>query len=141
MEWLEDEATLSRVSSEGVIEGHELFSAGKGRNRRIVAVAHPKGEGQGCAIARLVDLFAQWQHEAPKAARRVTVAEPPKALIELGQLQAVIYRSSKWGRRAPKGRDYFHDFESPRPVLAADDNERLHVVGGDYRITTDGIEG
>lgn len=140
IEWLEDEATLSRVSSEGEVEGHELFSSGKGRRRRIVAVRHPRGE-RNCAIARLVGLFADWQQEAPSSARVVTVADPPQALIELGQLRAVWYRSSKWGRRAPRGRDYLHEFESPRPVLAADDQERLHVVGGAYRITSDGIEG
>lgn len=61
----------------------------------------------------------------------------PRVLIEIGQLTSVTYRTSKGGERA----DWIHDHRLPLPVLAWDaETGDLHIVGGGYCITDDGIE-
>lgn len=62
----------------------------------------------------------------------------PPVVVDLGELLAVVYRSSKW---VGYPRTYIHYMEDP-PRLASDvEGRRLYVVGGSYRITARGIEG
>lgn len=75
---------------------------------------------------------------APKRGRTVTVAKRPRVLVEIGELVAVTYRTSKGGTRRD---DWIHEHSRPRPRLAYDaETGALHIVGGAYRITEDGIE-
>jgi hypothetical protein len=75
----------------------------------------------------------------PKRITRAEVATAPATLVKLGELQNVTYTAKKG--KDPIA-DYTHDFEVPRPVLAADpETRRLHVVGGDYKIEERGIVG
>ena len=60
-------------------------------------------------------------------------------LTELGELVSVTYRTRKRGESA---QFFEHEFEGKRPRLGMDiRNKRLHLVGGDYTVTADGITG
>jgi len=61
----------------------------------------------------------------------------PTALVKLGELSEVTYKSAKFDGRQ---RLYVHKFKNSRPVLAASADGRLFIVGGDYKITERGIE-
>lgn len=92
------------------------------------------------ALERAKKTFHKWQDRGPIAVRTRTV-KAPKALrgaaAELGKLVAVTYRSDKFTGRE---QDYEHDFKRPLPSLVTDsDGRSLHVVGGGYSITPDGI--
>ncbi len=74
--------------------------------------------------------------------RRIINAKPsprPRALVELGRLEAVTYSTTKGGERA----HWEHEFGEEggrKPILAMDpDTQRLHVVGGDYTVEDRGI--
>ena len=71
--------------------------------------------------------------------KRVALAKPARELVQLGELHAVTYTAKK-GRRAAA--DYHHEFESPKPVLAANPKTKeLHIIGGGYDIKPEGIVG
>lgn len=51
----------------------------------------------------------------------------------------MVYRTHKRGESAQL---FEHEFEGRRPWLAMDiDNKRLHLLGGSYTVTADGITG
>lgn len=64
----------------------------------------------------------------------------PKVATELGQLVAVTYRTVKGGEKA----EWEHEFGEnggKLPRLVVDPKtKRLHIVGGDYTVTSAGIE-
>lgn len=79
-----------------------------------------------------------WGIPAKKISRR-KVSKRPKVLTELGEMTEVTYKTHKRGEKA---RFFTHDFEGKKPTLAMDiENERLHIVGGDYTVKADGITG
>lgn len=50
-----------------------------------------------------------------------------------------MYRTNKRGHGMTS---YMHEFEGDKPDLLMDiDNRRLHVAGGNYTVTREGIEG
>lgn len=58
----------------------------------------------------------------------------------VGELRGLIYRAT----RSPgdPARTYVHFFNERRPVLATNaGGTRLYIVGGRYRVTSNGIEG
>jgi hypothetical protein len=64
---------------------------------------------------------------------------PPKWLVEIGDLRAVVYDSDKGGEGKEK---YIHHFKNPKPKLATDPKgERLYVAGGGYHTNWRGIVG
>jgi hypothetical protein len=75
-----------------------------------------------------------------KKTKTVKPSPAPRELVQLGTLEAITYSTSK-------GKEGFHHWEHEfgedggrKPTLAMDpDNERLHIVGGDYTVTDDGI--
>lgn len=72
---------------------------------------------------------------------RARVSPPPRALAQLGELEAIVYRTAKHGSRTASYEHEFGETGKPRPTLAVDpSNDRLHVVGGGYRVTRRGIE-
>jgi hypothetical protein len=80
-----------------------------------------------------------WGRE-PNAIKRVRVPRRPHQLVQLGTLEAITYSATK-GKRGQLT-DYVHDFEGPRPTLAADPRtKKLHIVGGKYTIEDRGIVG
>jgi len=61
-------------------------------------------------------------------------------ITPVGELRGLIYRAT----RSPgdPARTYVHFFNERRPVLATNTTgTRLYIVGGRYRVTSNGIEG
>jgi hypothetical protein len=91
-------------------------------------------------VQRAIDFRRDFHWGIP--ARRITrrtVSPAPRVLTELGELVSVVYRTRKRGEPVEL---YEHEFERRRPRLTMDiKNKRLHVVGGQYTVTPDGITG
>jgi hypothetical protein len=69
------------------------------------------------------------------------VSPLPKTLAKLGELEAVVYRTAKHGERRASYEHEFGETGKRKPILALDPiNKRLHVVGGEYTVTSRGIE-
>lgn len=67
------------------------------------------------------------------------VHKQPEVAVKLGELHAVTYRTKKKGEKIQL---FEHHFEGKKPWLAMDvDNKRLHLLGGSYTVTADGITG
>lgn len=68
------------------------------------------------------------------------ISKPPRAAVKLGKLEGVIYKTQKKGNKGKVS--YIHEFEENIPDLLMDiDNKRLHIAGGSYTVTEDGITG
>jgi len=79
-----------------------------------------------------------WGYGA-KAVSTRSLSPTPRTLVQLGKLQAVTYNTKKKGERA---NFFVHDFEGSQPILAMDiRNKKLHIIGGSYTVTDDGITG
>lgn len=79
-----------------------------------------------------------WGIPARRLKRR-KVSPEPKVLTELGELVSVTYRTRKRGESA---QFFEHEFEGRKPRLGMDvRNKRLHLVGGTYTVTKEGITG
>jgi hypothetical protein len=63
----------------------------------------------------------------------------PETVTQLGRLRAVIYRSDR--RQPGRPRTFIHFFDTPPLLTCSPEGRRLYVVGGDYRVTSRGIEG
>lgn len=72
---------------------------------------------------------------------RARVATAPRALVKLGTLEEVTYRTAKGDEGIA---DYVHQFGEEggkKPILTMTPNgKQLHIVGGSYRVTQRGIE-
>jgi hypothetical protein len=71
---------------------------------------------------------------------RLRLISRPQPITPVGELRGVIYRAS----RSPgdPARTYVHFFNKRLPVLATNSTgTRLYIVGGRYRVTSNGIEG
>jgi hypothetical protein len=85
-------------------------------------------------------LYREFNRFEPRAV--ITVRHSrliPPVVVELGQLAGLIYRSDKWQRGQP--RRYIHFFEEPPRLVSSLDGSQLYVIGGNYQVTQDGIEG
>ena len=61
-------------------------------------------------------------------------------IAPVGQLRGLIYRASRAPGEQPK--NYVHFFKDRLPTLAANPSgTRLYIVGGQYRVTRNGIHG
>lgn len=98
-------------------------------------------ENPGDELGQAEDFYRRfhWGRKA-KRLRRVKLAPTPRALVELGSLEAVTYAARKGAEGLV---DYVHSFGEEggrKPVLAADPkSRRLHIVGGDYDVQGRGI--
>jgi len=63
----------------------------------------------------------------------------PPVVVELGELVGLIYRSDKGQRGNPL--TYIHRMEDPPRLVSNIEGTQLYIVGGSYRITSQGIEG
>ena len=97
---------------------------------------------QGLALAAYIDPAAIEEYESrtlrkATTARVVDVDPPAGILTTLGPVLAVTYEGTLQGDFAL----YEHTFEDHAgPILMVDANNRLHLVGGDYRVSDLGIE-
>ena len=75
----------------------------------------------------------------PRTLRRQCPRLMPKVLVNLGELRGLIYSSDK--EQCGRPRTFIHFMETP-PLLASDaGGKQLYIVGGNYRVTSRGIEG
>jgi hypothetical protein len=97
---------------------------------------------QGCdsSFKTAHELFERFHSFAPpKMLRRQCPRLMPKVLVNLGELRGLIYRSDK--EQCGRPRTFIHFMETP-PLLASDpEGKQLYIVGGNYRVTSRGIEG
>lgn len=86
------------------------------------------------------ELFERFHSFAPdRNLRRQCRRLMPKVLVNLGELRGLIYRSDK--EQCGRPRTFIHFMETP-PLLASDESgKQLYIVGGNYRVTSLGIEG
>lgn len=122
--------------------GRRLATNPKGRKRsaraRMVGGDDDDDTNDLVDKARKFRKDFHWGIPGKKITRR-KIAKRPKVLTELGEMTEVTYKTHKRGEKA---RFFTHDFEGKKPRLAMDiENKRLHVVGGDYTVTADGITG
>ncbi len=85
-------------------------------------------------------LFERFHSFAPPhTLRRHCRRLMPKVLVNLGELRGLIYSSDK--EQCGRPRTFIHFMETP-PLLATDSSgKQLYIVGGNYRVTSRGIEG
>lgn len=98
------------------------------------AKRNPGGE-----LERAKRTAKMWNEFDATGARKVKVRSRviPRHLVKLGDLDSVVYRSNKYGG---KPKLYEHRFKRPLPVLTSDpDGRAMHIVGGGYKITGDGL--
>lgn len=90
--------------------------------------------------AEALDRFERLHWGRP--ARKVTTHEmrAPRALAELGRLEAVEYFTNKKGDGPSIYRHAFGEEGGRKPRLAVDvETDRLVIVGGDYTVEDRGI--
>lgn len=63
----------------------------------------------------------------------------PPAVVDLGQLVGLIYRSGNWQPGRPQ--TYIHFMQNPPRLVSSPDGRQLYIVGGRYQVTPRGIEG
>lgn len=105
-----------------------------GRKRSRGVRGNPSSE-----LERAKRTAEMWNEFPATGGRRVKVRSRtiPQHLVKLGDLDSVVYRSKKYGG---KPKLYEHRFKRPLPVLTSDpDGRAMHIVGGGYKITGDGI--
>lgn len=92
------------------------------------------------ALADALNLFARFHCYPPGRLDRVRCPRSiPRVLVRLGRLKGLVYSSDRG--QPGKPRTFIHFLETP-PVLASDaSGRRLFIVGGNYRVTRNGIEG
>ncbi len=77
---------------------------------------------------------------APRKEVRVSTSPRPRELVELGRLEAVTYSTKKGDEGLQHYEHEFGEDGGRKPVLALDPTtDRLHVVGGDYKVEDRGI--
>lgn len=71
---------------------------------------------------------------------RVKPSPRPRQLVRLGRLEAVTYSTKKGRERSAHWEHLFGEEGGRKPSLAVDpSNQRLHIVGGDYKVEDRGI--
>ena len=76
----------------------------------------------------------------PKRNVSVTPSPRPRELVELGKLEAVTYSTKKGDEGFAHYEHEFGEEGGQKPVLALDpETNRLHIVGGGYRVEDRGI--
>lgn len=89
---------------------------------------------------QVIDLFRTWSGFEPSEVIEMSMYSRtiPRYLVKLGDLAGVIYESDKWDG---KPIEYIHEFKvkSKRPILCADANGQLYIIGGNYKVTHRGI--
>jgi hypothetical protein len=86
---------------------------------------------------RLFEVFHSFA--PPHIFRQPCRRELPRVLVKLGELRGLIYSSDK--EQCGRPRTFIHFMETP-PLLACDaTGKQLHIIGGNYCVTSRGIEG
>lgn len=76
----------------------------------------------------------------PSRAIRVKTSPRPRELVEIGKLEAVTYSTMKGDEGLQHYEHMFADKGGRKPRLAFDPKtDRLHIVGGGYKVEDRGI--
>jgi len=128
--------------------GRLLATNPKGRRRRVRVARLVEGDDddvddmESDLVERAREFREKFHWGIPgRKVRRRKVASPPRVATKLGELVNVTYKTKKRGEKA---QHFIHEFGEEggrRPTLAMDiENKKLHIVGGDYDVTADGIK-
>jgi hypothetical protein len=86
---------------------------------------------------QLFELFHSFA--PPGVLRQHCQRQVPHVLVKLGELRGLIYSSDK--EQCGRPRTFIHFMETP-PILACDPaGKQLYIIGGNYCVTSRGIEG
>lgn len=87
-------------------------------------------------IAKAARLYEEFREQKPQRGRRIDL-EIPKSLMVMGELDAVLYRTTRRNRTEK----YKHTFsDGSRPFLcAAPGRNQLFIIEGRYHVTDRGI--
>ena len=101
-----------------------------------------RGNPSDAEWQKALDLFSDFHEFLPDA---VTVASIPRKsmpslVVKVGELVSLTYRSNKWDKNE-RSVDYTHKFKQSLPVLVSDADGNLYIIGGNYKITSQGIVG
>jgi len=90
------------------------------------------------SIARAVRLFTGFRGANPAEVRSIQIPATPRVVLTIGDLVAIVYLTERDGELVQAT----HRFKkSARPILAVTpDGHTLLILGGDYRVTHNGIE-
>ena len=127
--------TLIRV---GCPKGHWHGRAKAGRQCDLGMRAFEKLRPNPSELARARETYREWSELEPgKITKMKAPPRVPKVMAKLGDLVSVVYRSDKYDGKAKL---YEHKFKRPLPVLGTDpDGRHAHIVGGNYKVTGDGL--
>jgi hypothetical protein len=124
--------------------GRHVVTNPKGRKRRPRVAKVVEGDDEdGDLIDRAAEFREKfhWGIKGRKRPVRRKVSKPPKVATKLGELVNVTYKTKKRGEKAQFFVHEFGEEGGRRPTLAMDiENKKLHIVGGSYDVTADGIK-
>ena len=101
---------------------------------------HTLGVANTEAVQQGVGLYTAFNRFSPSQVVRVRHPRViPPVVVELGELVGVIYRSDKGQPGQPL--TYIHRMENPPRLVSNIEGTQLYIVGGNYRVTPQGIEG
>ena len=87
-----------------------------------------------------LDLYQAFNGFGPSRVMKIRHSRViPPVVVELGELVGLIYRSDKGQPGQPRA--YIHTMEHPPRLVSNIEGTQLYVVGGNYRVTPQGIEG
>ena len=89
-------------------------------------------------VERAAQGYRDFTGHEPKWVETRKLDDKPQAGYRMGRVVGIAYEATRDGERA----QYFHRFAKPaRPdLVAADNGKKLHIVGGNYKVTDRGIE-
>jgi hypothetical protein len=88
-------------------------------------------------VRKAVKLYQEFREAAPKRGRTIE-KEWPKVLMNIGNIRFVGYDTTRRG----KTELYKHEFApGSRPILCADSDGQLYIIGGRYRFKTGKLNG
>ena len=121
-----------------MLSGTALIVAFGKKKREVVASNPRQATSHELEKAKKFREDFHWGYKSRKVVSK-NFSKVPSAAVKLGDVEEITYRTRKRGEKAQL---FQHAFEGKRPTLAMDiDNKRLHMVGGTYTVTADGITG
>jgi hypothetical protein len=85
-------------------------------------------------------LYREFNHF--ESSKSITIQHPriiPPVVVDLGELVGIIYRSDKGQPGQPQA--YIHFMQTPPRLVSNIEGNQLYIVGGNYQITRQGLEG
>jgi len=121
-------------------EGRALINPGPSDEEEEEEEADPAVDGD--ELEDLEEEYANFHWGTrPDRIAQVDVT-PPRTLVGIGELEAVVYRTKKGERRQASWIHELGEDGGSKPILAYDpESDQLYIIGGDYKITPRGIEG